>query len=162
MNLRSLFLLGALLPFGFLTGSGRKPVLFGNGESETNFYAAPENPTKSDLLEFSRALSRGEALPAGWVHTGWGGRTTIRPTGFWSWQVTVADDREDLSSATVVIDGWLRKEATRGNGRIVDRDGISIASLDVFAPSLFTAPRIELSWSGDDGRSGRLETYLVR
>jgi hypothetical protein len=112
-------------------------------------FTCPLHYTDDEIKAFTEARLKGLPLPDGWAVTQMDGRVTVTDPGVVkagtserSWSVTIVDDSVDLARATFSIDGKVVFTATRDKGAIVDRSGVSTATLPVLVP-----PKSQ-SWNG--------------
>jgi len=130
-------------------------------------YTSPPNPSTSELAAINRAVTRGDPLPSGWALAHDEGTVKVMDTGFAipgtgerAWNVTVYAVQADLSSATVYINGQSVPTATRANGGILDRAGMSLATLPVLVPPASQTWTGKVEWVANDGFIRSLESVF--
>jgi len=133
--------------------SASKPVASMDGYS----FIGPVNPTPAEVSLFTVAVAAGKSPPPGWTVTGMEGKVSVVDTGSIVsatrervWSVTLMDDTADLDTATVYLNSEPRFTATRANGAILDRSGMSVATLPLILPEAGTASTARVEWRDAD------------
>lgn len=127
---------------------------------EANAFTYPSGsiPSVQDVTAYHTARINGTSLPVGWTVGAMEGKVTVTDTGHImessgerSWTASIVDNQVDLDSAHVYINSQLVLSATRANGMIIDRSGMSIANLSVLVPPASQAWTGRLEWIGANG-----------
>jgi hypothetical protein len=126
--------------------------------SEAHAITCPVNPTQSEVTAFATAMVNQQPLPSGWAIAGFEGKVTatdtghvMQPSGERAWTVNVVDDQSDIDFAKLYIDSELVFTATRASGSILDRNGMSIATLPVLVPPPGESWTGRLEWTSVAG-----------
>ncbi len=127
-------------------------------EANTFTYPTGSIPTVQEVTAYHTARINGTQLPSGWAVGATEGKVTITdtghvmfPSGERSWTASIVDNQVDLDSAHVYINSQLVLSATRANGMIIDRSGMSIASLSVLVPPAAQPWTGRLEWIAVNG-----------
>ena len=149
-------ILVSVVAFGFAQPGMPSQVMRVEANSFT--YPAGSIPTVEAVTAYHTARLNGTALRPGWAVGGTEGKITVTdtghvmvPSGERSWTASVVDDQVDLHSAHLYINSRLVFSATRANGTIIDRDGMSIATLSALVPPVGQAWTGRIEWIAEQG-----------
>ncbi len=128
--------------------------------------AAPPGATAQEHQSAMTAQVRGEPLPAGWAVAESLGSIEARYAGRHDEErnaklvtVVLEDEREDLASAELRIDGDVVHRATRANGAIQSEDGMARATMPLWVPQ--PPVEVELRWTAADGEERHESLHVV-
>lgn len=146
----------SVLAFGFVQQGMSSQVM--RVEANTFTYPAGSIPTVEAVTAYHTARLNGTTIPSGWAVGGTEGKVTVTdtghimvPSGERSWTASVVDDQADLDSAHIYINSQLVFSATRANGAIIDRNGMSIANLSALVPPVGQAWTGRIEWIAVNG-----------
>ena len=128
--------------------------------------AAPPGATAEEHRSVMTAQVRGEPLPAGWAVAESLGSIEARYAGRHDEErnaklltVVLEDEREDLASAELWVDGDVVYRATRANGAIQGEDGMARATMPLWVPK--PPVEVELRWTAADGEERHASLHVV-
>ena len=130
----------------------------GSIKSVSHTWTGTGTPALSDIEALNHAVAMNQAIPSNWqasprVETvkATDSGFDVPGTGERAWSVTVYVPTDDISSATVFVNNQPQFTATRANGAIVDRAGMSLATLPVLVPPAGQSWTGKVQWIANNG-----------
>lgn len=141
------------------------PHTVGSIQSHSHTWTGSGSPTLANVEALNQAVASNQSPPTNWqasprvetvkaTDTGF----SVPGTGERSWSVTVYVPTDDISTATAYVNNQPVFTATRANGSIIDRSGMSLATLPVLVPPSGQSWTGKVQWTANDG-TVRYRTY---